>query len=96
MASARATSLLLRTTSIMTPASLGCSLELRGSWTAEIGEEMVAKEREARVLSFCLFRLFVKFVLEAPCLTPSALEIIKSYCREEVCVICTCVLVIVM
>ena len=31
-----------------------------------------------------LFRLFVKLVLEAPCLTPTALEIIKSYCREEV------------
>ena len=31
-----------------------------------------------------LARLFVKLVLEAPCVTPTALEIIKGYCREEV------------
>ena len=86
----RVTSLLLRTTSIMTPASLDCSLGLRRSWTAEIGEQRREGSGRCVVKSVILFRLFVKFVLEAPCLTPSALEIIKSYCREEVCV---CVIV---
>lgn len=31
-------------------------------------------------------RLFSKLVLEAPKVTPEALEIIRSYCRDEVCV----------
>lgn len=32
----------------------------------------------------CHFRLFTRLVLEAPKITPSALEIIKSYCNDEV------------
>ena len=30
-------------------------------------------------------RLFTKLVLEAPRITPEALEIVRSYCQEEVC-----------
>ncbi len=30
-------------------------------------------------------RLFTKLVLEAPRITPEALEIVCSYCQEEVC-----------
>ena len=49
---------------------------------------MYKRERSAVMcVLLCLFRLFVKLVLEAPCLTPTALEIIKSYCREEVSVV---------
>ena len=39
--------------------------------------------KESFVICIC-FRLFVKLVLEAPCVTPTALGIIKTYCKEEV------------
>ena len=31
-----------------------------------------------------MFRLFSRLILEAPLLTPSAIEILKMYCQDEV------------